>query len=388
MTVPEPRRVLIATITLTAGTGTAVYTRDLALALLRRGQVPIVYASQTGPLAEELRHATIPVVTDLDDMAAPPDVIHGHHQFETLAALTRFPRVPALFVCHDGLTWHSIPPVGPRIGMYVAVDRNCRDRMVFEHGIPEQLIHVLTNPVDLVRFARRSSLPKKPGRALVFSNSADEETWVKPIRAACESRGIALEIGGAAAGRPIDRPEEVLQQYDLVFAKARCAFEALAAGCAVIVCDGLGLAGLVTTGSLEAMRQLNFGARTLRRAITAADIGDEIDRYDPADAAAVCARLRQSADSDLVADQFISLYDELCAQPPAEGDELLAVSRSLSRMAAQLYAHVGTEQPTPGPPPVAAPPPTAAPPHVAAPPPAPRSGLLRRLARRFRRLMR
>ncbi len=369
MTVPEPRRVLIATITLAGGTGTAVYTRDLALALLRRGHLPIVYASQTGSLAEELRHATIPVVTDLDDMAAPPDVIHGPHQFETLAALTRFPRVPALFVCHDGLTWHSIPPVGPRIGLYVAVDRNCRDRMVFEHGISGQSIHLLTNPVDLQRFTRRSPLPPKPERALVFSNNAEEETWVKPVRAACESRGIALEIGGAAAGRPIDRPEEVLPHYDLVFAKARCAIEALAAGCAVIVCDTQGLAGLVTTSSLEAMRQLNFGARILRRAITATDLGGEIDRYDPADAAAVCERIRQSADSDLLADQFTFLYDELCARPPAEGDEMLAVSRSLSRMATQLYAHVGTEQP------------------ASARPPVPRSALLRWLSRRLRRLL-
>jgi hypothetical protein len=344
MTAPEPRRVLIATITLAAGTGTAVYTRDLAFALLRRGHLPIVYASETGALAEELRHATISVVTDLADMAAPPDVIHGHHQFETLVALTRFPRVPALFVCHDALTWHSIPPVAPRIGMYVAVDRNCRDRMMFEHGIAEQSIHVLTNPIDLQRFATRSPLPPKPRRALVFSNNADEETWVRPIRAACESRGIALDIGGAAAGRPIDRPETVLRDYDLVFAKARCALEALATGCAVIVCDAQGLAGLVTTSSLEAMRQLNFGARTLRRAIDANEVGAEIDRYDPTDAAAVTARIRQSADSDLLADQFIALYDELCAQPIAEGDELLAVSRSLSRMAAQLYAHVGTAQ--------------------------------------------
>ena len=369
MTTPEPRRVLITTISLAAGTGTAVYTRDLALALLRRGHLPIVHASQSGPLAEELRHATIPVVADLDDMAAPPDIIHGHHQFETLTALTRFPRIPALFVCHDARTWHSIPPVGPRIGMYVAVDRNCRDRMVFEHGIPEQSIHLLTNPVDLQRFARRSSLPPKPGRALVFSNNAGDETWVEPIRAACRSRGIALEIGGG--GRPIDRPEEVLPRYDLVFAKARCAIEALAAGCAVIVCDALGLAGLVTTTSVEAMRQLNFGARTLRRAIDAAAIGGEIDRYDPADAAAVCDRIRRSADSDLVADQFIALYDELCARPPADdGDELLAVSRSLSRMAAQLYAHVGTGQ------------------RASSRFALLRSGVVSRLARRFRRLLR
>src|SRR5258708_25316681 len=171
MKAPEPRRVLIATIALTARTGTAVYTRDLAFALLRRGHLPIVYASQTGPLAEELRHATIPVVTDLDAVAAPPDVIHGHHQLETLTALTRFPRVPALFVCHDRLTWHSIPPIGPRIGLSGAVDRNCRDRMVFEHGIPKQSIHLLTNSVDMRRFTRRSPLPSKPPPAFAFHNN-------------------------------------------------------------------------------------------------------------------------------------------------------------------------------------------------------------------------
>jgi hypothetical protein len=126
-------------------------------------------------------------------VASAPDVIHGHHHLETLAALTRFPRTRALFVCHDGLTWHSIPPIAPRIGLYVAVDRNCRDRMMFEHGIAEESIHVLTNPVDLRRFARRPPLPPKPRRALVFSNNALEETWGRPIRAACDARRIPVE---------------------------------------------------------------------------------------------------------------------------------------------------------------------------------------------------
>src|SRR5205085_262904 len=177
--------------------------------------------------------------------------------------------------------WHSIPPVGPRIRMYVAVDRNCRDRMMFEHAVAEESIHVLTNAVELRRFARRSPLPRKPRRALVFSNSAADQPWVESIRNACESRGIALDIGGSASGRAIDHPEDVLPSYDLVFAKARCAIEALAIGASVIVCDAQGLAGLVTTSMLEAMRQLNFGARTLRRAITADSIGAEIDCYDP-----------------------------------------------------------------------------------------------------------
>jgi hypothetical protein len=336
---PEPRRILIATITMNAGTGTAVYTRDLALALLRRGHLPIVYTSQPGALAEELRFSTIPVIDDLDDAAAVPDVIHGHHQLETLAALTRFPRTPALFVCHDGLTWHSIPPVGPRIGMYVAVDRNCRDRMMFEHAIPEESIHLLTNAVDMQRFVRRGALPPRPRRALVFSNNAGE-SWIAPLRAACVSRGIALDVAGSAAGRPLTRPEEVLPDYDLVFAKARCAIESLAAGCAVIVCDEQGLAGLVTTRSAEAMRSLNFGARTLRRPVTAESVGAEIDAYDASDAAAVCDSMRASAGVDLLADQYSALYEELLARPRGEGDELVAVSRSLARMASHLYTQV------------------------------------------------
>ena len=91
-------------------------------------------------------------------------------------------------------------------------------------------------------------------------------------------------------------------------------------------------------GYLTFMRQLNFGARTLRRTISDDSIGREIDRYDPVDAAAVCGRIRRSSDIDLLVDQYIALYDEICALPPADGDEMLAVSRALSRMASHLYA--------------------------------------------------
>lgn len=69
--VPEPRRILIATITMSAGTGTAVYTRDLALALLRRGYLPIVYTSRLGALAVELRGATIPVISPISTTPPP-----------------------------------------------------------------------------------------------------------------------------------------------------------------------------------------------------------------------------------------------------------------------------------------------------------------------------
>jgi len=344
MTVPEPRRVLLATASLQSSGGTDVYTRDLALALLRRGYLPVVYATLLGAKAEELRKATIPVVDDLGRLAAVPDLILGQHTLETIAALLRFPGVPAAFVCHGHDAWSNVAPATPRIGLYVAVDRNCRDRMMFEHGIAEGLIRVFTNAVDLQRFPRRPPLPEKPRRALVFSNEAAENTFAAPIRAACEARGIALDLAGAASGRLSEAPEEILPAYDLVFGKARCALEGLAVGAAVVACDARGLAGMITSESLDGMRQLNFGVRTLQRPITPETIGAEIDRYDAADAARVADRIRASADLDLLVDQYVALFDELLAKPVVDDTQQLAVSlsRILRRMYGQTHVRSGT----------------------------------------------
>lgn len=346
MSAPEPRRVLIANIAMAGASGTVTYTRDLALALLRHGWTPVVYASVLGPHADALRAATVAVVHDPAQLGGPPDVIHGHHVLETLSAMARFPDLPAVFVCHDSLSWHSMPPRMPRIRAYVAVDRNCRDRMVLEHGIPEESVRVLTNPVDLQRFRRRDPLPPKPRRALVFSNQAIENGFVAPIREACAERDIEVDAIGTASDHAVDAPEEVLPRYDLVFGKARCAIEAAAAGTAVIGCDARGMSGMLTTARLEEMRVLNFGARTLQLPLTRENLLREIDRYDPVDASAVTDRIRASNSADLIAEQFISLYDEILADPVrvAPEDDLAAVSAALSRVGHHLYDQMETSR--------------------------------------------
>ena len=48
----------------------------------------------------------------------------------------------------------------------------------------------------------------------------------------------------------VDRPEAILGDYDLVFAKARAAMEAMATGCAVILCDRVGAGPLVCRANL------------------------------------------------------------------------------------------------------------------------------------------
>ncbi len=321
-------KVLFTNNTLRWRAGSELYTLDLARRLLARGHRPIAFSTSLGPVAEELRRATIPVVDDLAKLSEPPDIIHAQHHFEAMIALLHFPGVPALFVCHGWLPWEETPLLFPRIVRYVAVDGPTLDRLELEAGIPAGRIERFLSFVDLDRFRPRPPLPERPARALVFSNQAREESFLPAVREACSRRGIALDVAGLAAGRVIDRPEEVLPAYDLVFAKARCALEALAVGNAVVLCDHTGSGPLVASSELDRLRPLNFGIRTLREPLSPEALGREIDRYDPADAARVSARIREEAGLDASVDRYLDLYARILAEHQGRPSSPLEESRA------------------------------------------------------------
>lgn len=318
-------RILIANATMATLTGTETYVRDLALGLLRRGHAPVVYAPELGELARELRRATVPVLDDLAALALTPDVIHGNHNTETLSALLHFEGVPAAFFCHSWTDWVSAPFAHPRLLAYVAVDDTCRDRLVCEHGVPEERVRVVLHAADLERFRPRVPLPERPRRALVFSNNANQWTHLAAVREACARAGIELDVVGAGAGTQTSRPEDVLGDYDLVFAKARCALEGLAVGAAVILCDAVGCGPLVTAGELGRLRRLNFGIRTLTERPDAELLLREIERYDAADAAEVSRRVRASSSLDAVVDETVAVYMDVVEEhkrlPPTDPAE-------------------------------------------------------------------
>src|SRR4029079_15454500 len=130
-------------------TGTELYVRDAALGLLRRGHRPAVYTPEAGPVAAELRAPGVTVTTDISRLTEVPDVIHGHHHQQTMAALLRFPGVPEIFVAQHSTASHDAPPVFPRIRRYLAVDGANRERLLAEGGIPPERVEVHLNWVDL-----------------------------------------------------------------------------------------------------------------------------------------------------------------------------------------------------------------------------------------------
>jgi len=327
-------KILIANATLASRTGTETYVRDLAIGLLRHGHEPLVYASEVGEIADELRLAAIPVVDDLHNLAATPDLIHGNHNTELMTALLHFPRVPAVFVCHSSLDWNSAPPVHPRIRAYAAVDDACRDRLAIEHAISAEHVRVMLHGIDQERFKPRAPLPDRPRRALVFSNNANAFTHLPHVEKACKRAGIALDVVGSASKASNSRPEDLLGDYDLVFAKARCALESLVVGTAVILCDSYGSGPLVTTGELERLRRLNFGIRTLCKRTNADVLLREIERYDANDATEVSRRIRPAADISLVIDEMVAVYKDVIrdyqnSEPPDATEEARAAAEYL-----------------------------------------------------------
>jgi hypothetical protein len=281
--------------------------------------------------------ATIPVTSDLATITTPPDIIHGQHTHELLAALLRFPGTPAVRVCHG---WLDDPPHPfPRVLRYVAVDETTRDRYVYEWGVPAEKVQVLLNWVDLQRFTPRSPLPQRPARALVFSHNARD--YLHEIRNACAPLGIEVDAVGDSLGNAAPAPERLLQDYDIVFAKARAAMEAMASGAAVILCDTAGLGPMVTSDEFARLRRFNFGIRTLQQKITLDGLQREIKCFDPDDAREVTRRLRAEPAMDAGIESLIDCYREVIAEsrhmrsdPVAE---LRSASTYLQRLSPQIH---------------------------------------------------
>jgi glycosyltransferase involved in cell wall biosynthesis len=305
-------KILITNNTLGQHAGSEVYARDLALGLLAHGHRPVLFSTVLGAVAEELRQATIPVVDDLAKIAEIPDLIHGQHHLETMMAVLHFPGVPAIYMCHGWLPWEEGAPIFPGIRRYVAVDDLCFERLNSVCGIPGSRIEVIRNAVNMGTFAPRAELPVRPKRALVFSNHPAQSPAVDIIRRTCLAFGIErVDTMGAVANTSVARPQDVLGAYDVVFAKGRSALEALAVGCAVIVCDIGRLGEMVTSQNVERLRRLNFGVRTIQQPLTEEGLQQQLLSYQAHDMPVVRQYIRQNADFDAYFQQILALYADV-----------------------------------------------------------------------------
>jgi hypothetical protein len=235
-------------------------------------------------------------------------------------------------------------PHFPRIFRYVAVDDTCADFLLTREGIAPQNVAVLLNAVDTRRFRQRPPLPERPRRAIVFGNTAHEGTHLPFVKEACRRNGIDLDDVGFFSGNAVSDPETLLPGYDLAFAKAKCAIEAMACGLAVIVCDKRGIGGMVRTNDFERLRRLNFGLRCLNTPWSTDALTREIAKYDPADAREVSDHIRATASSDSLHEALFTQYETVIAEHAGRPVEWIAESRAAATFLHRMTEHERNHQ--------------------------------------------
>lgn len=298
-------KILIANLLLAQRSGTEVFTEQLADGLRRAGQDPVVWVSKIGPQGDAFRQRGHVVIDRLDQMPWRPDIIHGHHNVMTATALAGLPGTPAVFVCHDASASFDTPPLHPRLRSWLAVDELCRRRLT-AGGVKIEDTELLLNAVDERRYVRRKPLPNRPKRALVLTKQAGH---LDAVRQVCHEASLDLDVLGSGVAQISDRLEDVFPGYDIVFATARMALEAAFAGCAVVVCDQRGLAGMLTSENVQTWREWNLGRGLLSQPTNPASLRLALNHYNATDAGHVTDYLRGQASLSKQIEDLLAVYN-------------------------------------------------------------------------------
>lgn len=301
--------ILITNLWLHDYAGTEVYVRDLAITLKRIGFQVDVYTPYIGFIGRDMRKMGINVVDSVDDIKNIPNIIHGHHKV-VMDVINKFHEVPVVYFCHSGNLEQEEPVIHPNIKKYVAVDEFCMERLRNKKIADAQIIY---NWVDTNKLKQKEKINDIPSKALIFSNKfPKEKVWV--IQKACDEMKIQLDFLGSEYGNSNMNPETILGNYDIVFAKAKCAMEAMACGCAVILHDYAGLGEMIVPSNFEHARKYNFGFKLLRPVSASGKmnrIGKEIKRYNAVEVKMVSDRIREEASFDKSLQQIITLYNQI-----------------------------------------------------------------------------
>jgi hypothetical protein len=318
-------RILIVTIALSGRSGTEIVTFETARGLRARGHEVAIFCPKIGPLGDALKRDGFVVVEDTASVPWMPDIIQANHSYPLIEAFARFPHVPILSICHDATVWFNEPLYLPTICKYAAVSLACRDRVARQFPYLAGDIELLHNAVDLDAFRVRAPLSIRPQRALIVAHRNNGH--IPAIRAACARVGVDVDAVGSGVGTVVEDLPARLVQYDLVFAIGRMALEALAVGCAVVVVDERGLAGMVTTDVLPSWRDHNFGFALLTRPLSVDALVTEVNRYDAINAGQVSEFVRRRSSLSLYLDRLEEIHRYMRAR-----NALVPVDRDASML--------------------------------------------------------
>ncbi len=284
--------ILITNCTLDSRSGTTIVVKDLSYYLNMIGHKVAIYSPHCGTLAEEIRAIGIEVVEEIERLQLKPDIIHGHHILPLFDALRHFPSIPAIYVCHDFVAWHDEPIYHPNIITYVAVSRLIQSRIHNTLNISNNQIKIVPHSFNELLFTKIRNLPIKPLSCLVYSKYPNIDQVIVPV---CKRLGLKVDVAGSGFEESVIAPQNILNKYDIVFASGMSAIESLASGAAVVVCDGRGAFGMITTSNYQYVQEYNFGLKILESELSPEFVENNINKYNREDAELVSKLVRQES---------------------------------------------------------------------------------------------
>src|SRR5207253_5005719 len=173
--------------------GSESYLFTVAEQMERLGHETMLFAVERGAgvkVAEErlIRLCDEELPTDFD-AALVQDAAVSYELAE------RLPALPQLFVAHsESFDLQAPPQFGEAVRGVVALNDRTAERLR-SYGVERQVVR-LRQPIDTERFTPRESLPQRPRRALLLSNTPHADR-LGMIEAACAEAGIELtRLGG------------------------------------------------------------------------------------------------------------------------------------------------------------------------------------------------
>jgi hypothetical protein len=259
----KPLKIALSNRSLRRRAGTELWVSDVARYLTRCGAEVIVYSPDLGPVSDELSESGITVSSSAAEVRAfSPDICFLHHFKETgtLVSYLAGTATKIVNMSHGPLPRAELPIPGG-VAQYFATSITVKTMISLLTDADWNSIRILPNFFDETRF-RDVRVSDGGSAALLYSNKASKKQ-IDALQGELALNGYAFRIAGQKSTL-VDCPEEVLPQYDLVFAVGRSAIEALASGCAVILWDRGVVGPLVTPQNFWQCVCANFALTSMQ----------------------------------------------------------------------------------------------------------------------------
>jgi len=273
-------QIVLGTLELGAVGGVATYTLTAAAELQLLGHEVTVFAGEAGELAEEADRRGIRVAAGEAALPEDCDVVYAQDRPTAYLLADRFPGRPQALCMHSGSSeldrWHP-PQLEGVVGAVVVLhDRLARRAEAFAQQVE---VVRLRQPVDLSRFAPRSTIGETPRRALLLGNFALDDRR-EAILGACDQAGLECIERGRFGSRFTLSPEQEINEVDIVIGTGRATVEAMACGRAAFAYGYVGGDGWVTPETYPALEAVNFAQATSDEAmVTPESLAERLREY-------------------------------------------------------------------------------------------------------------